>query len=108
MSQSKFFHSRTVENNYDTNPYKLKDHGIPPSVLASLHDAALKHLYLSNKNYFITGRESVPNLASKTMSEIENCSKFLYPYINPIFCKRGKDYEVIFYNHIIICYGLTV
>ncbi|PKC01475.1 hypothetical protein RhiirA5_426647 [Rhizophagus irregularis] len=33
-----------VENNYDTNPYKLKDHGIPPSVLASLHDAALKHL----------------------------------------------------------------
>ncbi|PKY45384.1 hypothetical protein RhiirA4_166879 [Rhizophagus irregularis] len=23
------------------------------------------------------------------MSEIENCSKFLYPYINPIFCKRG-------------------
>ncbi|CAG8747428.1 19762_t:CDS:2 [Rhizophagus irregularis] len=36
--------AREMENNYDTNPYKLKDHGIPPSVLASLHDAALKHL----------------------------------------------------------------
>ncbi|GBC51995.2 hypothetical protein GLOIN_2v1766413 [Rhizophagus irregularis DAOM 181602=DAOM 197198] len=25
-----------LENNYDTNPYKLKDHGIPPSIKTPL------------------------------------------------------------------------
>ncbi|CAB4484427.1 unnamed protein product [Rhizophagus irregularis] len=66
----------------DTNPYKLKDPGIPPSMLASLHDAALKHLCGKDSliypdqtplsrislRAFNELRESVPNLAPKIMS----------------------------------------
>ncbi|CAG8521094.1 9780_t:CDS:10 [Rhizophagus irregularis] len=59
----------------DTNPYKLKDPGIPPSMLASLHDAALKHL---------CGKDSLIYPDQTPLSRIEHLTNY----------EKGKDYEV--------------
>ncbi|CAG8751684.1 15321_t:CDS:2, partial [Funneliformis caledonium] len=39
-------------------------------------------------------RENVPNIVPKTMSEQKHCFRFLHPFINLIFLRRNKDYEV--------------
>ncbi|CAB4384087.1 unnamed protein product [Rhizophagus irregularis] len=59
-------------------------------MLASLHDAALKHL-CGKDSLIYPDQTPLSRISLRAFNEL---SKFLYPYINPIFCKKGKDYEV--------------
>ncbi|PKY23563.1 hypothetical protein RhiirB3_437810 [Rhizophagus irregularis] len=62
----------------DTNPYKLKDPGIPPSMLASLHDAALKHL-CGKDSLIYPDQTPLSRISLRAFNELR---------------ESGKDYEV--------------
>ncbi len=51
-------------------------------------------IHLTNFFFDILRQENVSNIMLKTMSEQEHCSRFLHPFINLIFLRRNKDYEV--------------
>ncbi|CAG8652086.1 12043_t:CDS:2, partial [Funneliformis caledonium] len=92
----------------ETNPYTIREPVLSTPVSNAFHEAVIKHLsgqdsYMhpdetllsrASSRTFNELRENVPNIAPRTMSEQEHCSKFLHPFINPIFLRRNKDYEV--------------